>query len=65
MSGDKARLAWFKSSYSAGDGGQCVEVAAGNDTLYVRDSKDKVGPVVGLAPGVWADFVGFAARHTV
>ncbi|MEF9903129.1 DUF397 domain-containing protein [Streptomyces sp. P9-A2] len=57
-------LAWFKSSYSAGDGGQCVEVAAGNDLLHVRDSKDKAGPMLGLAPEAWAEFVGFAARHT-
>ncbi|MFE9921440.1 DUF397 domain-containing protein [Streptomyces sp. NPDC005774] len=68
MSGDKARsnvdgLAWFKSSYSAGDGGQCVEVAAGSGVLYVRDSKDKTGPMASLAPEAWADFVGFAARH--
>ncbi|MGY3201009.1 DUF397 domain-containing protein [Streptomyces sp. TE5632] len=67
MSGDKARfddLAWFKSSYSAGDGGQCVEVAAGSGALYVRDSKHRAGPMVSLAPETWAEFVGFAARHT-
>ncbi|MEV0304445.1 DUF397 domain-containing protein [Streptomyces prasinus] len=68
MSGDKARphaddLAWFKSSYSAGDGGQCVEVASGSGTLHVRDSKAMAGPVVGLTPEAWAEFVGFAARH--
>ncbi|PWI04642.1 DUF397 domain-containing protein [Streptomyces sp. NWU339] len=57
-------LAWFKSSYSAGDGGECVEVAAGSGGVHVRDSKDKAGPMVSLAPGTWAEFVGFAARHT-
>lgn len=57
-------LAWFKSSYSAGDGGECVEVASGSGVLHVRDSKDKVGPVVSLTPEAWARFTGFAARHT-
>ncbi|KOT29127.1 hypothetical protein ADK41_35020 [Streptomyces caelestis] len=56
-------LAWSKSSYSAGDGGECVEVAAGNGGVYVRDSKDKAGPVVDLAPRAWAEFIGFAAGH--
>ncbi|MFH9039741.1 DUF397 domain-containing protein [Streptomyces sp. NPDC017966] len=69
MNGDKARphaddLAWFKSSYSAGDGGQCVEVATGSGALYVRDSKHEAGPVVSLTPEAWAEFIGFAARHT-
>ncbi|MEU1695467.1 DUF397 domain-containing protein [Streptomyces hirsutus] len=68
MSGDETRadvddLAWFKSSYSAGDGGQCVEVAAGSGTLYVRDSKHTAGSMVSLTPEAWAEFVGFAARH--
>lgn len=69
MSGDKSRLdvddlAWFKSSYSAGDGGQCVEVAAGSGVVCVRDSKDKASALVSLTPCAWAEFVGFAARHT-
>ncbi|GGZ30773.1 DUF397 domain-containing protein [Streptomyces poonensis] len=70
MSGEKTRpdtdgLAWFKSSYSAGDGGQCVEVATGSGVLHVRDSKDEAGPIVSLAPEAWEEFVGFAAWHTV
>ncbi len=32
--------------------------------MYVRDSKDKAGPVVSLTPDAWAEFVGFTARHT-
>ncbi|GAB2774538.1 DUF397 domain-containing protein [Streptomyces chlorus] len=61
---DFDNLTWFKSSYSAGDGGECVEVAAGSGVLCVRDSKDKAGPMLGLAPEAWAEFVGFAAGHT-
>jgi hypothetical protein len=32
-------LAWIKSSYSGTNGGDCVEVAAHRNTVYVRDSK--------------------------
>ncbi|MGJ3559228.1 DUF397 domain-containing protein [Streptomyces sp. INA 01156] len=69
MSGETAGrdfddLAWFKSSYSAGDGGECVEVAAGSGVVCVRDSKDKASALVSLTPGAWTEFVGFAARHT-
>lgn len=54
--------AWFKSSYSSGEGGQCVEVAACPGTIRVRDSKAKTGPVLSVAPQGWAAFVEFAAR---
>lgn len=64
MSGDKASFEWFKSSYSAGDGGECVEVAAGTGALFVRDSKYKAGPMLSLTPEAWTEFLGFAARHT-
>ena len=57
--------AWFVSSYSSGAGGECVEVAAWTGALYVRDSKDKAGPALSLAPDAWTSFVGFAARHPV
>lgn len=69
MSGEAAGpeiddMAWFKSSYSAGDGGQCVEVAAGSGVLHVRDSKDEAGPIVSLTATAWTEFVGFAAQRT-
>ncbi|WP_095851559.1 DUF397 domain-containing protein [Streptomyces sp. Ag82_O1-15] len=56
-------LHWFKSSYSGSGGGDCVEVAAGPDTVYVRDSK-AVGsrPVLRIIPGEWAAFVALAAQ---
>lgn len=57
-------LAWFKSSYSAGDGGDCVEVASCTGALYVRDSKNEAGPIVSLTPSAWTEFIGFAVGHT-
>jgi hypothetical protein len=54
-------LAWFKSSYSGAEGGQCVEVAAGTATVHVRDSKATAGPVLTVSRAAWAGFVGSAA----
>ncbi|WP_369214842.1 DUF397 domain-containing protein [Streptomyces flavofungini] len=50
---------WFKSSYSSGAGGECVEVAAPTATVYVRDSKDKTRTPLAVHPTAWAAFVGF------
>ncbi|MEU8709915.1 DUF397 domain-containing protein [Streptomyces sp. NPDC048565] len=54
-------LTWFKSSYSAGNGGDCVEVATAEVSVYVRDSKQAEGPVLRVAAGQWATFVRMAA----
>ena len=56
-------LAWFKSSYSGGDGGQCVEVATGADAVHVRDSKDVARPALRVSPDAWAGFVGLASAE--
>jgi hypothetical protein len=39
-------LRWRKSSYSGGEGGQCVELAALDTTVGVRDSTDPHGPTL-------------------
>ncbi|MFJ9741143.1 DUF397 domain-containing protein [Streptomyces sp. NPDC101166] len=49
-------LTWFKSSYSSGEGGECLEVATRPTTIHIRDSKDPAGPVLDLSPGTWAAF---------
>ncbi|MEV7137846.1 DUF397 domain-containing protein [Streptomyces tauricus] len=56
--------AWRVSSYSSGAGGECVEVASWLGLTHVCDSKDKASPIVSLTPTAWAEFVGFATRHT-
>ena len=66
MSGEKARpgldgLTWFKSSYSAGDGGECVEVAVRPARVHVRDSKDTTRAALAVDPTAWTAFVEFAA----
>jgi hypothetical protein len=55
-------LAWFKSSYSGDDSGDCVEVAAAPTTVHVRDSKNTTGPQLALSPATWSEFVAFASR---
>ncbi|WP_404816528.1 DUF397 domain-containing protein [Streptomyces thermolineatus] len=54
-------LAWFKSSYSSNEGGNCVEVAAAPGAVHVRDSKDRGGPSLTFAPDAWAAFTAFVA----
>ncbi|WP_037772877.1 DUF397 domain-containing protein [Streptomyces sclerotialus] len=54
--------AWFKSSYSSGEGGECVEMAQSAGKVRIRDSKDKAGPVLSIAPAGWAAFVEFAEQ---
>ncbi|MFD7560097.1 DUF397 domain-containing protein [Streptomyces sp. NPDC059533] len=49
---------WRKSSYSNGDGGNCVEVADGAAGLVpVRDSKVQDGPVLVVSAAAWGPFV--------
>lgn len=49
---------WRKSSYSNGNGGNCVEVADGfTGVMPVRDSKDPQGPALLFRAEAWADFL--------
>ncbi|MGW5775522.1 DUF397 domain-containing protein [Streptomyces sp. NPDC003863] len=55
---DLSNARWRKSSYSDGDGGNCVEVlddVAG--AVPVRDSKVTDGPVLVVPAAAWAAFV--------
>ncbi|MFJ4746350.1 DUF397 domain-containing protein [Streptomyces albogriseolus] len=55
-------LHWCKSSYSGSGGGDCVEVAASLDAVYVRDSKAVGdGPVLRVGRNEWAAFVALTA----
>ncbi|WP_407288164.1 DUF397 domain-containing protein [Streptomyces sp. BP-8] len=59
-SANASDLAWFKSSYSGAEGGQCVEAAAGTGVVHIRDSKVVAGPVIRVSREAWAAFVGDA-----
>ncbi|MEC4019608.1 DUF397 domain-containing protein [Streptomyces sp. H27-D2] len=58
-------LEWFKSSYSTGDGGECVEVAASTGAVHVRDSKHLAGPVLSVSPETWSGLVVLASAQPV
>ena len=48
---------WRKSSYSSGNGGNCVEVAPNlPGAVAVRDSKDPDGPKLIFTPDEWEMF---------
>lgn len=55
---DLSGAAWRKSSYSNGDGGDCVEVAEVAGAVPVRDSKVPDGCVLVIPAGGWASFIG-------
>jgi hypothetical protein len=49
---------WRTSSYSSGNGGQCVEIAANlPGIIAVRDSKDPDGPALAFTPTAWQAFL--------
>ncbi|MET7913206.1 DUF397 domain-containing protein [Streptomyces avermitilis] len=58
-------LAWFKSSYSGAEGGDCVEIAAAVEGIHIRDSKVRSGPVLTVTPDAWAGLVRLAADQTL
>ena len=55
---DLSNARWFKSSYSNGEGGDCVEVSYDvTGIVPVRDSKVADGPVLVVPAAAWAAFV--------
>ncbi|WP_405717377.1 DUF397 domain-containing protein [Streptomyces sp. NBC_00046] len=55
---DLSTAAWRTSSYSNGDGGECVEVADNVPHFVpVRDTKLADSPVLVLRTASWAAFV--------
>ena len=55
---DNSHVTWRKSSYSGGNGGNCVEVAStGKPLVAIRDSKDPDGPKLALTMSRWQPFI--------
>ena len=52
---------WRKSSYS-GNENNCVELAVGQTTVGVRDSKQPGGPVLTFAAGSFQSFLTAVTR---
>ncbi|GEC09651.1 hypothetical protein SSP24_73060 [Streptomyces spinoverrucosus] len=62
---DDGRPVWFRSSYSNGAGGECVECALTNEDALVRDSKGSMGSVVTVRSETWNSFVQALRRGTI
>jgi hypothetical protein len=56
---------WYKSSYSGGSGGNCLEVATGMTAVPVRDSKNPHGPELSFRADAWTAFVESLSRGGV
>ena len=48
---------WRKSSYSDGNGGNCVETASRDGMVLVRDTKHRDGAVLSFPVGAWHRFL--------
>lgn len=57
MSGSSTALEWFKSSYSSGEGGACIEVATEPTAIHIRDSKTPNTPHLTVIPSTWTAFL--------
>lgn len=55
-------LHWFRSTYSGGDGGECVEVAADATAIHVRDSKQRGSVPLAFTRSAWSGFVAGLGR---
>jgi Domain of unknown function (DUF397) len=49
-------LNWRKSTYSSGNGAECVEVGIGSEAVAVRDTQDRHGPTLAFIPAAWRRF---------
>ena len=54
---DVTSAIWRKSSYSGGNGGNCVEVAPAGNNIAVRDSHEPDGPRLQFSAAEWRAFL--------
>jgi Domain of unknown function (DUF397) len=54
---------WRKSTYSDGNGGQCVETASGEGVVLVRDTGNRDGGTLAFTADAWRAFTA-DAKHS-
>ena len=52
---------WRKSSYSGGQGGNCVEVGGAASVIMVRDTTDRNGRTLAFTADTWDTWDTFTA----
>lgn len=57
MTPDLTHAAWRKSTRSANEGANCVEIARVSNVVAVRDSKNPAAGNLVLAPAVFGAFI--------
>jgi uncharacterized protein DUF397 len=56
---------WRTSTYSGGDNNNCVELDVHTAQTDVRDSKNRAGGTVRLAPAAWSAFLVAVRRGSL
>jgi len=51
-------MEWRKSSYSGNGGSACVETAAGQGLILVRDTTNRDGGTLAFSASAWSTFLG-------
>jgi hypothetical protein len=47
---------WRKSTYSDGNGGECVELASDSGVILVRDTTNRTGATLSVPAAAWRRF---------
>jgi Domain of unknown function (DUF397) len=50
-------VGWRKSTYSDGNGGECVETASDNGMVLIRDTTDRSGATLTVTAKAWRDLL--------
>jgi hypothetical protein len=53
---DHALTTWRKSTFSGGNGSNCVEVGGSGPAVLVRDTKDRAGAALTFDADAWRRF---------
>jgi hypothetical protein len=53
---------WRKSTYSGGNGGDCVETASADGVVMVRDTTDRDGGTLAVPADAWRAFAAGIKR---
>ena len=58
-------MSWRTSSFTGGNGSNCVEVGRAVDTVLVRDTKNRADGTLAFTPTTWRRFMARSAAGEV